>query len=422
MTEDFLQFIWKNKLFSLENTVAETGEKIQIISVGEQNLDSGPDFFNAKIKIDDTIWAGNVEVHVNSSDWNLHKHSQDKAYGNVVLHVVYNYDKEILQFNNEKLTTFKLKFDDIFYEKYDEFKNDKSSIHCRDDFKKVDSFILENWITRLVVERLERKTADINLLLEKSKNNWEEIFYQVIGRSFGFKINSFPFEQLTSSIPINILAKHKNNLFQIEALLFGQAGFLDEEILDEYYFKLKKEYLFLKSKYKLTPIQKHLWRFMRTRPANFPTIRIAQFAKLIFQSSKILSKIIETNTTDELKTFFDVDTSDYWKTHFNFGKESYAKDKAIGESSVNSIIINTIVPFMFIYGKHKDDESIQQRALSILTEILPEKNAIITEWKQSGAKVKNAFYSQAYIQLSNEYCRFNKCLNCQIGNSIIRNV
>lgn len=422
MTEDFLQFIWKNKLFKQENLVAETGETIQIFSIGEQNLDSGPDFFNAKIKINDTIWAGNIEVHVNASDWNAHNHSKDKAYGNVILHVVYNYDKDIFVRENEKLSTLKLDFEAELYEKYLEYKTDLNNIHCINDFHKVDSFIVENWITRLVVERLERKSSEIQNLLEKSTNDWENVFYQIIGRSFGFKINSFPFEQLTASLPLKILAKHKNNLTQIEALLFGQAGFLEENIEDEYFQSLKKEYLFLKAKYKLNSIEKHLWKFMRTRPANFPTIRVAQFAKLIFQSSKLLSKILESKSTKELKFFFDVDTSDYWKTHFQFGKENVEKEKSIGEASVNSIIINTVVPFLFIYGKAKDNEDIKQRALTILSEIEAEKNSIVNDWQKVGFKPKNAFYSQALLQLSNEYCKFSHCLKCQIGNSIIKNV
>ena len=421
MQEDFLQYIWKNKLFRSENLIAITGEKIEILNIGELNTNSGPDFFNSKIKIDDKIWAGNVEIHVNSSDWDKHNHSKDKNYDNVILHVVYKHDKDIFRSNSEKITTLKLDFDEHLFDKFLEISEKNQSIPCSSHLHLIDSFTLNNWATRLVVERIESKSELINELLQKHKNNWEEIFYQSIAKSFGFKINSFGFEQLTNSLELKILAKHKNDLHQIEALLFGQAGLLEGNFDDEYFVKLKSEYSFLKQKYNLKPIAKEYWKFMRTRPANFPTLRISQFANLIFKSSKLFSKILEAKSVAEMEAFFDVSASEYWENHFIFGKKSSNSFTSLGKNSIELILINTVIPILFLYAQSKDDEDLKQKSIDFLMSISAEQNKITKDWKKAGVEIKNAFFSQAYIQLSNEYCNFKKCLHCQIGNKIIKN-
>jgi hypothetical protein len=275
-------------------------------------------------------------------------------------------------------------------------------------------------LEKLGIERLEEKSERINRLLEQTNNSWENAFYIQLARNFGFKLNSDPFELLAKSLPILCLAKHKDNLFQIEALLFGQAGYLNDDHGDEYYNCLKKEYIYLQKKYKLVPLEKHLWKFLRSRPGNFPTIRIAQFAKLIFSSSSLFSKLLETKTIKACYDLLIVNPSDYWENHYIFNKESIKKTKSIGKTAIDIILINTIIPFLFIYGKAKDLPELQERALNLLESIKPEKNSIIEKWSELGVKEENAFYTQALIQLKNNYCDSKKCLNCQIGNNIIR--
>jgi len=421
MTEDFLQYIWRYGLFNKESLTTTGNEKIEILSLGELNTNAGPDFFNAKIKIDDTTWAGNVEIHLNASDWLLHQHQKDKAYNNVILHVVYNADQQILRQNKTIVPCLELKFDHRLFDNYAELQKNNSPIACNKEIKQVDTFVIEHWLNSLMVERLENKSQSISDILLQNKNNWEETFYRILSRNFGFNLNAEPFEILARSLPLNYLAKHKNNLLQIEALLFGQAGFLAEPLDDEYYQKLQKEYIFLKQKFNLIEGEKHLWKFLRLRPSNFPTIRIAQFAKLIHQSSGLFSKILETNNIEELYQFFDVSASSYWNEHFVFGKTSKKSNKNLGKTAADIILINTIIPFLFLYGKNKDQQDLMDKALGFLDKIKAENNAIINQWKDLNMNITSAFYSQAYIQLRKNYCNTKKCLHCMIGNKIIVN-
>ena len=420
MNEDFLQYIWKYKLFDEKSLISNTGEKIKVVNVGEHNRDAGPDFFNAKIKIDQTLWVGNVEVHINSSDWIKHAHHQNKAYDNVILQVVLLNDADIKRTNGGIIPTIELKFDDKLFDNYQKLLKNELWIPCQTDIQKVEKFMIDYWLHNLMIERLEKKSNHIlqNLLI--NKNNWEEAFYQQLAKNFGFKLNAEPFELLAKSIVLNYLAKHKNNLNQLESMFFGQAGMLNKEYpTDEYFQNLKKEYLFLKRKFNLKPIENHLWKFLRLRPSNFPTIRIAQFVKLLYQSSGLFSKIISVENIDELFKLFEVSASEYWDTHYVFNKETAKRKKSLGKLAFYSIVINTIVPFLFVYGKSKGDEVIKKKALLFLEIIPPEKNSIITHWNDLGIRADNAFYTQALLQLKNEYCSFKNCLKCQIGNTII---
>lgn len=420
MKEEFLHYVWKYKLYNKDSIQDQNRDEIEILNQGTHNSDSGPDFFNAKIKINETVWAGNVEIHINSSDWYAHNHHKDKAYDNVILQIVYNHDKEITRTNGQLIPTIEIKFDQELLENYESLIKRETWIPCQNEIKNVDSFILQNWLEKLSVERLEEKAKRINGVLEQTSNSWENAFYIQLARNFGFKLNSDPFELLAKSLPLTYLAKHKDNLFQIEALLFGQAGFLDDESGDDYYESLKTEYLYLQKKFKLIPIEKHLWKFLRSRPGNFPTVRIAQFAKLIHRSSSLFSKLLEIKTINDCYDLLIVKPSDYWESHYILNKDSIKKSKSIGKSAVDIILINTIIPFLFIYGKAKGLEDLQERSISLLENIKPEKNAIITKWNDLGVKTENAFNTQALIQLKNKYCDSKKCLNCQIGNYIIR--
>ncbi len=417
MTEDFLHYIWKFKLFDFTDLHTQHKEKVRIINAGEHNTHAGPDFFNAKIKIGKTTWAGNVEIHTKSSEWFKHHHQKDKAYKNVILHVVFENDLN----GSDNMPTIELKniINSNIHRNYLSLIQSSSRIPCQNHIHTIDEFYIKSWLDRLVIERLERKTASILSSLKMNHNNWEETFYQFLARNFGLKINAEPFELLAKSLPVKVLAKHKNNLHQIEALLFGQAGLLNRKFKNEYPNALKKEYRFLQKKFSLKPIELHLWKFLRLRPANFPTIRIAQFAQLIFQSSHLFSKILECKTVKELDKPFNINTSAYWDTHYNFDTPSTNKKKKLGKTAVNTIIINTIIPFLFIYGKQKANNAYQKKALQLLENIPSENNNIIKNWQQLKVRTKSAYDSQALLQLKNEYCNNKKCLYCVIGNKIL---
>ncbi len=423
MTEEFLHHIWKFRLFDQLELKTTTGEKIEIQKPGEHNFDAGPDFFNGKIKVGETLWAGNVEVHVNSSDWNRHSHQKDKAYDNIILHVVNNVDIVLHRSSGEKIPTLEIKnrIHKKLYQNYLDFKSSNDWIPCANQIATVPEIILNSTKDKLLLERLQRKSIAIVNSLALNNNNWEETFYQNLARNFGFKTNAEPFELLAKSVPSIILGKHKNSLLQIEALLFGQAGMLFEHFSEKYPQQLQNEYAFLKQKFKLQPIEKHLWKYLRLRPINFPSIRIAQFANLIFNSSHLFSKVLELENASELKKMMDVSVSEYWHSHFMLDRKSNNKPKHLGDESINNIIINTIVPFLFVYGKQKDDERYVNRALLFLEETLGENNSIIRKWEELGVPVKTAHSTQALLQLKNEYCNNKKCLSCSIGNYVLKN-
>jgi hypothetical protein len=420
MNEEFLHYIWSQELFE-KVMLADTGEKIEILAPGVYNKDAGPDFMNARIKIDATIWAGNIEIHLDSEAWKIHRHAINLAYNNVILHVVLKSGEAVFRQNGTQIPTVVLKFDPKIFKKYLELSSGKPPLPCSSELKRVDDFIINMWLESLMIERLESKTAYIRSLLEFTKESWEDTFYIILARNFGFNTNALPFELLAKSIPLKILSKYRNNLIQLEALLFGQAGFLNNEFSDEYALTLKKEYEYIRKAHNLVPIENHLWKFLRLRPINFPAIRIAQFAALVHKSNHLFSKTIEANTIDDLELLYKVGVSDYWKNHFTFNKTSKSTSKIMGELALTAIIINTVIPFMFIYGILRAKSDLKQKALYILGQIPAEKNHITRSWVKAGIVPDNASQSQALIQLSNEYCKQKNCIYCQIGNSILRN-
>ncbi len=423
MNEEFLHYIWKFKLFDQQNLRTINGETVEIVKSGTHNLDAGPDFFNAQLKVGDTLWAGNVEIHVNSSDWKKHLHQRDKSYNNIILHVVHHNDEQVCRASGECIPTLELKerIQEKVYQNYLNFKASNDWIPCEKQISITPSLIVNSALDRLLIERLERKSAYIINSLRLNNNNWEETFYQHLARNFGFKTNSEPFELLAKSLPSLSLAKHKSSLLQIEALLFGQAGLLEEHFKDKYLQTLQNEYVFLKHKLKLQPIDGHLWKFLRLRPVNFPTIRITQFANLVYNSTHLFSKTIETTQCSNLIKLMNVDVSDYWQTHYTFDRPSKSKTKHLGEDAVDNIIINTIVPFLFVYGKQKSEEKYVDRALQFLEQTAGEDNAIIKKWDRLKLPVKTAYSTQALLELKNEYCTHKRCLNCSIGNYLLKN-
>lgn len=424
MTEEFLHYVWKYKLFEWLNLTTTAGETVEIIKSGEHNFDSGPDFFNSKIKIGPTLWAGNVEIHINASDWEKHNHANNKAYSNVILHVVFYADKTIKHISGEDIPTIELKerIPEKLYQNYIQLKSSKNNIPCESHLKQAPSLILQNTFDKCLIERLEEKSKGIREALQLNTNNWEETFYCHLAKSFGFKTNATPFELLAKSIPLNVLGKHKNSLLQIEAILFGQAGLLETHFSDSYPRALQNEYILLKNKFNLQPLDKSLWKFLRLYPANFPTIRIAQFANLIHRSSHLFSKILETKTVTEMQNLLSASVSDYWQTHYLFEKISSKKAKNIGNDAINSLIINTIVPFLFVYGKFYNKPEFCSRAFEFLENLGTESNHITKKWESAGINIKSAYISQAVIQLNNNYCNQKKCLHCMIGNYLLKNL
>lgn len=423
MKEEFLQFIWGHGLFTKNNLKTTDGRAVEVISTGQPNSDSGPDFFNARIRIDETTWAGNIEIHQKSSHWYQHKHDVDAAYDNVILHVVELHDKPV-QIKNHQVPTLEISYPDTILKNYERLLKSEQWIPCEEKLSEVDPFILRFWFSSLMISRLQARTGDILTILKQNKNNWNETFYQLLARNFGMKTNALPFELLAKSLPLPILSKHKNNLFQIEALFFGQSGLLNETLLgDDYFLSLRNEYSYLYKKYGLSAIESHLWKFMRLRPINFPTIRIGQLAMLIHHSSALFSRILESNDPDQLRKLFEVKASEYWDTHYRFNKPSEEnKPKTLGETTFNNLVINTISPLLFVYGDQHQNQEMKDRALLLLEKLAPESNQIIRKWNELGIESRSAFETQALLQLKNSYCNYKKCLNCQLGAKIITSI
>ena len=425
MKEELLHFIWKMSLLDPRKLKTTNDEIISIAQSGIHNHDAGPDFLEARVRIDNTLWAGNVEIHINSSDWYKHGHHKDEAYKNVILHVVFNHDKDIFH-QNEKHPVPVLQLKDSIspeiIRKYESMLYNSEWIPCAKHLHKVPFLHQVSWLERVLIERLEEKSERIFDQLKNTSGNWQECFYRALARYFGFNVNNQPFEQLASSLPSNILVRHKNNRLQLEALLFGQAGMLPSaQFQDEYPNKLSKEYDFLRKKYNLTPLELHQWKFMRTRPSNFPGIRISQLADLISHSSHLFSKLLEQSSTKSAEKLFECTASEYWNDRYHFDKPAPSKPKKLGKKSIQNLLINLMAPFLYAYGKYHNKEDYKTKAIEILEELSPEQNSITKKWRELGIPNKNAARSQALLYLHKNYCKRKKCLNCQIGTYILKN-
>ena len=420
MNEEFLYYLWRLKLIK-EPLFTTENRPLTIIDTGERNSDSGPDFLFAKIKIDDTIWAGNVEMHVRSSDWYRHHHENDRAYDTVILHVVYQHDKEVFTASNQKIHVLELKgkFDQTIYENYLSLLQSGQPVACANLVQEISDLEKLFWLERMMAERLEIKAHQFENDLKNSLGDFQEIFYQKLARNFGFKTNNDAFEQLARILPLKILLKHIDNRFQLEALLYGQAGLLRKKYKDSYPARLKTEYEFLAQKYSLKPLKVGVWKFMRMRPTNFPTIRISQFAALLFQSGGLFYKIPEMKRLADVTSLLSVSTSGYWINHYRFGIKSAERKKRLGASSAQLILINTVIPFVFVYGRLMNKPALQQKALSWLEQIKPENNKIVRLYLQLGFPLRNAMHTQAIINLKQNYCDQLKCLDCRIGQKIL---
>lgn len=423
MNENLLQFIWQFRLYNNSKPLlTNEGKEAIVIHCGQHNKDAGPDFSEAKIKIGNTTWVGNIEIHLKSSDWKKHQHQTNKNYSNLILHVVYEHDEEIETENGASFPSIELKhyIDNTVLSTYENLMQQNEFIPCAKSIGKVREITIRQQLDRMLAERLEDKTKLIQDLLLRYNNNWQEVFYVQLARGFGIHINQDAFEQVALQTPLNLFAKHKNNLVQIEALLFGQAGFLHDYFDENYPILLRDEYMYLQKLHSLHGIDKKQWKFLRLRPANFPTIRLAQFAQLLHESTHLFSKITESKSVKELEKLFKFTVSDFWLNHYTFLEKSEERNKNLGKSFTHTLIINSIVPMLFIYGKLQGKEEFCLKAIDFLKEIPAEKNAQMSRWKELGIAIESAEDSQALLQLKKKYCDKKRCLECGIGFSILK--
>ncbi len=419
MEEEFLHYLWQYRKYLHGSMLTTNGKTIEVISPGEYNTNAGADFFNAKIKIDNTLWVGNVEIHVNASDWDLHQHQKDAAYNNVILHVVANNDKQIKNSNGQVIPTFEMKCPEWLKTEYSIFTKDFKEPVCFNKLDKIDTFELNMWFERMLIERLESKVDDIDKVLKQTVNDWDETFYRLLFRSFGFGINGDPFERLARSIPLNVVLQYSETSQLVEALLFGQSGFLNKKYSDDYMLQLVNDYKFLSNKHNLKPMDKSVWKYLRLRPYNFPTIRIAQLVQLIIKTKGRFGLLINQSDLKKLHKELNVGVSNYWKNHFVPDKKSITKDKKLSNNTINLIIINTIIPFLFAYGTKNSNQEYKKRAVEWLGQLPKEKNSIISMWAKTNVEIPNAAISQAIIYLYKNYCKQKKCLRCRIGHKAL---
>lgn len=417
MKESFLYYLWENRLIT--GTLKTTsGVPVEIINPGFRNTDSGPDYLEAKIKIGGQLWAGHVEIHVRTSDWNRHGHQYDKAYQNVVLHVVHENDANA---NSIPVLELKGHFDASLYNRYESFMAARHWITCERHLEEAPDFTKNVWLERMAIERLQEKARNVSKMLYSNKFDWEETLYQLLLRYFGMKVNNEAFETLARLLPLKTLLKHADNLIQVEAMLLGCAGFLEIGNNEDYPQLLKREFAVMRSKFNLLTMPLERWKFLRMRPVNFPTVRLAQLAEMIHQKGCLFSKIKEAENMLEIKTLFNVTASEYWDTHFRFGtSNSPTRPKHLGEGTSNVLIINVVIPVLFCYGQFHKDQSYCDKALRFLEDIPVEDNTIIRHFAAIGMTAQNAMQSQALLHLYTRYCQRKRCLECSIGNILLQ--
>ncbi len=424
MREEFLHWLWKNRLYDAGCLCDGEAGTIEVISPGDYNRDSGPDFFNTRLIVEGTAWAGNTEIHVNASDWYRHGHHTDHSYDNVILHLVDVNDAEVYTASGRRLLTVHLEYDAALWQNYIDLVNNPSVLACAGLTGKTDGFMIRHWLFSLAVDRLERKSNEIMAMLEKTGSDWEETLYRLVSRYFGFRVNTTPFEMLAARLPLKIIRKHSDNPEQVEALLFGTAGLLDETLFreavnDGYYNLLTREYRVLKTKYSLQPIDGWMWKFHRLRPANFPTVRLSQLASLLTHTDGLFSRVLEARDKDSLRALLGVRASVYWNNHYMFGKEVPSTAGRAGRQSADLLIINAIIPVVFVYGKLKQQQERCEWALDVLDSLPPEENSMVADFTRAGLIPESAMASQALIELRTLWCRYHRCLDCHIGSSLI---
>ena len=421
--EKLLHYVWSHKLFPLGELRTTDGQRVEVIDPGLPNPHAGPDFFNAKLKLDGVLWGGNVEIHDRASDWMKHRHDGDKAYNNVILHVVGKADCTVPRMDGEMIPQLVLTCPDEVIRRYDELHETEVRPRCYTILTDLPKLTVHSWLSALQVERFERKARDIQARLEQCGKNWEDVFFITLARNYGFGLNADAFEAWAKLIPLRAVDKHRDNLFQVEAFFLGTAGFLEEKHPDysDYYICLQREYHYLRQKFNLpNPMADSRWKLLRTRPGSFPHIRLAQLAHLYHKGEGLFSKVMETPTIDELRKLLATNVSAYWEEHFTFAKASPHSKKQMSKSGLDLVIINTVVPFLYAYGRHRQEECLCERATALLEELPAENNYIIRMWQGAGITVTSAADSQALIQLQKEYCDRRDCLRCRFGYEYLK--
>lgn len=425
--EYLVHYVWQHRVYGALPLFTTDGQAVEVIDPGVHNLlNAGPDFFNAKVKLDGILWAGNVEIHERSSDWYRHHHDQDAAYNNVVLHVVAEVDEEhICTQDGKTLPQLQLMVPTSLKSRYVELQNEETYPPCYRIIPHVPMMTVHAWMNRLTVERLEEKTRRVRNYLMRTEGDWERAFFIALARNFGFGVNSQAFEQWAFTIHPQQIGKHRDDLFQVEAFFMGQAGLLNDSLVpperrDSYYMRMKTEYAFLKNKFNLQPLDPKLWRFGRLRPQNFPYVRLSQLARLFSERNVNFSQLLETKSIDDLRNLFRVGVTDYWRTHYAFGEESKEAEKRLQTSSLNLLIINTVSPTLFAYAREQMDEDMAERSFDLLEQLPAERNYITRSWERAGLTVAHAADSQALIQLRQAYCDAKDCLRCRFGSEYLR--
>ena len=428
--EQLLHYVWKHKMFPLSPLATTDGKPVEVIDPGLHNRHAGPDFFNAKVKIDGTLWVGNVEIHQRASDWYAHGHDHDAAYNNVVLHVVGVPDTEVTTQKGDLLPQLQLDVPEQVRHHYELLLSTDEYPPCYAIIPSLSRLMVNSWLSALQTERLEQKTDAIVRRVEQSGGSWESAYFATLARNYGFGVNSDAFETWAHHIPLQQVARHRDDLFQVEALFMGQAGLLDikqiparyqsDALAEGYFSRLRNEYLYLAHKFSLQPMDPTLWRFLRLRPQNFPHIRIAQLARLYHEQRAGLSQLLACETVEQLKNLLSTSVTPYWETHYTFGSTSVKSQKHISQASLQLIIINTAIPMLFAWGRHHAKDNLCDRAFELLEQLGAERNHIVRLWQQCGLEVTTAGDSQALIQLKREYCDRKDCLRCRIGYEYLK--
>ena len=428
--EELLHYTWKHRLLPLQPLETTDGRPVEVIDPGLHNRNAGPDFFNAKVRIGDTLWVGNIEIHLKASDWYQHGHDRDPRYDNVVLHVCETIDRDVMTSDGKYLPQLQLTIPQTVREHYEELLQTDQYPPCYRIIPDLSRLTVHSWMAALQTERLERKTEDIRHRAERLGGSWEDAFFVTLARNYGFGINGEAFEEWAYNVPLSAVGHHRDDLFQIEAIFMGQAGLLElntipeqyqkDALNDGYFTRLRNEYQYLAHKFSLKPMDSSRWNFLRLRPQNFPHIRISQLANLYYQRKLGLSALIECQSVNDLKALLSSQVTPYWETHYTFGSLSSKNEKHLSYGSLNLLMINTAIPMLFAMGRHRQNEELCDRAFDLLEELKPENNYIIRLWQQCGLEVRSAGDSQALIQLKKEYCDRRNCLRCRFGYEYLK--
>ncbi len=422
MTESFLHYIWRTRRFKRDALTLTDKSVLEILQFGNYNTGDGPDFSEGRVRLGDTVWAGHIEMHLKASDWHHHRHQFDPAYDNVVLHVVWEDDEPVLNSRGIALPTLVLKdlVDPLLVHRYEELAANEHAIPCEQHLGSVPELVLNGWIERMTLQRLERKTSELHTLLASKQSDWDGAYFHQLGRCLGLPLNAGAMDMLMEALPLSLLQRYRSDQLALEALMLGVGGFLEDDYLDEYPRQLQREFQHLANKHDLKIVPRSAWNFRGLRPASFPTIRLVQLAAILAAQPRMFDAVLEASSPKELISLFDYEPHPYWVTHYLADRPSKPRKKVVGKSAAHTIIINAVVPFIFLYGRLQGRSELEDRALTILDQLPSERNTIMTQWKQVGIVAESAAESQALLTLRREYCKPRRCLECAIGHCLLK--